>query len=166
MLWSFLVYSKVIPLYKFMCLFFFKFFPHLGCYIILNRVLCYTADPYWLCILNTAMCTCPGLLSCPHPSEHHTNTVILEGALLTAQSTFLTVPSSFSLVTLLRIYTWHFQDYLLNIWPPSPIKMVSPDTPLCSVGSECPEGKMEGSRAKDLTSLPLTFYSAKLPPRC
>ena len=32
------MYSKVIPLYIYMYLFFFKFFSHLGYYRILNRV--------------------------------------------------------------------------------------------------------------------------------
>ena len=34
------VQQKLIQLYKCMCLFFFKFFSHLGCYIILSRVSC------------------------------------------------------------------------------------------------------------------------------
>ena len=34
------MYSKVIQLYIYMYLFFFKFFSHLGCYIILSRVPC------------------------------------------------------------------------------------------------------------------------------
>ena len=36
----FQVYSKVIQLYIYMYLLFFKFFSHLGCYIILSRVPC------------------------------------------------------------------------------------------------------------------------------
>ena len=38
----FQVYSKVIQLHIYMYLFFFKFFSHLGCYIILSRVPCAT----------------------------------------------------------------------------------------------------------------------------
>ena len=34
------MYSKVIQLYVYMYLFFFKFFSHLGCCIILSRVPC------------------------------------------------------------------------------------------------------------------------------
>ena len=42
MLCSLLLYSKEIQLYIYMYLFFFKFFSHLGCYIILSRVSCVT----------------------------------------------------------------------------------------------------------------------------
>ena len=51
--------------------FFFKFFPHLGCNIILNSFLCYTVGPCWLSILNIALFTCPSKtlsLSLPYPS--------------------------------------------------------------------------------------------------
>ena len=42
-LWcEFQAYSKVIQLYLYVYLFFFKFFSHLGCYIILCRVPCVT----------------------------------------------------------------------------------------------------------------------------
>ena len=40
MLCYFQVYSKVIQLYIYMNLLFFKLFSHLGYYIILSRVLC------------------------------------------------------------------------------------------------------------------------------
>ena len=40
MLCYFLLYSKVIQLYIYMCIFFFRFFSHLGDYRILNRVPC------------------------------------------------------------------------------------------------------------------------------
>ena len=36
--WQLQVYSKVILSHTYMHLFFFKFFSHLGCYIILSRV--------------------------------------------------------------------------------------------------------------------------------
>ena len=34
------MYSKVIQIYIYVYLFFFKFFSHLGCYIILSRIPC------------------------------------------------------------------------------------------------------------------------------
>ena len=40
MLCQFQVYSKVVKLHIYIYLFFFKFFPHLGCYTIQNRVRC------------------------------------------------------------------------------------------------------------------------------
>ena len=40
MLWLFQVHSKVIQLYVYVCLFFFKFFSHLGYYRILSSVPC------------------------------------------------------------------------------------------------------------------------------
>ena len=40
MLCSFQVYSRVIQLFIYMYLFSFKFFSHLGCYIIWSRVPC------------------------------------------------------------------------------------------------------------------------------
>ena len=36
----------------------FKLFSHLGCYITLQSSLCYTVNPCWLSILNTAVHTC------------------------------------------------------------------------------------------------------------
>ena len=53
---QFQVYSKVIQLYIYMYLLFFKFFSHLGYYKILSS-LCQTVGPCWLYILNTAVCT-------------------------------------------------------------------------------------------------------------
>ena len=41
----------------YMCLFFFKLFSYLGCYIILSY-LCYKVSLCWLSILNMAVCTC------------------------------------------------------------------------------------------------------------
>ena len=46
-------------MYWYMYLCFFRFFPHLGCYITWAEVLCYVVGPCCLSILNIAVCTCP-----------------------------------------------------------------------------------------------------------
>ena len=63
-LW-FQVYSKVIQLYIYMYLFFFKFFSHLGyCRILAELSVksllkpAYAVGPWWLSIFNMAVCMC------------------------------------------------------------------------------------------------------------
>ena len=51
----FLVYSKVIQLYKSMYLFSFKFFPHLGGYIVLKRIGGYIVLKRVLCATEQAL---------------------------------------------------------------------------------------------------------------
>ena len=63
------VYSKVIQLYMYIYLLFFRFFPHIGYYRTLNlSSLCYTVGPSWLSILCIVVCICssqPPNLSLP-----------------------------------------------------------------------------------------------------
>ena len=62
----------------YMCLFFFRFFPHLGYYWILKRGPCGNqVGPCWLSILNIAVHTCPQINTCDDldPSIPRTLTV-------------------------------------------------------------------------------------------
>ena len=68
MLCQFQVYSKVIQLYIYMYLF--CLFPFRLLYTIQQSSLYYTIGPYWLSILNTAVCTCPSqIITSPNPSS-------------------------------------------------------------------------------------------------
>ena len=51
-------YSRVIQLYMYMCLFFFRFFPYRSSQNIKQNFLCYTVGPCWLSILYIVVCIC------------------------------------------------------------------------------------------------------------
>ena len=52
------MYIKVIQLYKYVDLFFFKFFPHSGCYIILNRVPCVYSSSLQVQLVSSVTQSC------------------------------------------------------------------------------------------------------------
>ena len=54
-------FSKVIQLYMYMCLFFFRFFPYRSAQNIEQNSLCYTVGPCWLSILYRAVFVNPTL---------------------------------------------------------------------------------------------------------
>ena len=58
MLYSFLVYSKVIQLYTYISIFLFHILFHVAYYKILHTIPCYTVGPCCLSLLYIAVCTC------------------------------------------------------------------------------------------------------------